>query len=236
MTPWLEEQFNKLLTSKNKDDFFELLSTTCSSLGFDFCAYALCMPYPLSKPGVIAQTNYPNEWQQRYHQKQYLSIDPTVQHCLGSTTPLTWSDKIFSGSEEMWEEAQAFGIRFGWSQSHHDAQGTISLFGLARDRETLNKSELMHITPYLMWLLQIAHEGFLRFEQDTVSNFTGDPLTPRELEVLRWTADGKTTYEISRILNISERTVNFHANNAIHKLKTNNRTAAAVKAAVLGWL
>jgi LuxR family transcriptional regulator len=51
-----------------------------------------------------------------------------------------------------------------------------------------------------------------------------------------WTADGKTAGEISQILGITERTVNFHVNNAMAKLGTTNKLAAALRAAVLGLL
>jgi DNA-binding CsgD family transcriptional regulator len=61
-------------------------------------------------------------------------------------------------------------------------------------------------------------------------------MTAREREVLRWTAEGKTAYEISRILTVSERTVNFHINNVVSKLGASNKTHAAVKAAALGML
>ena len=62
------------------------------------------------------------------------------------------------------------------------------------------------------------------------------PLTNREIEILKWTADGKTTQETSDILRISIDTVNFHVKNAISKLKSANRTAAVVQAAMLGLL
>jgi len=58
----------------------------------------------------------------------------------------------------------------------------------------------------------------------------------REKEVLRWTAEGKTAYEIGQILQVSERTVNFHINNVVNKLGASNKTQAAVKAATLGML
>jgi len=61
-------------------------------------------------------------------------------------------------------------------------------------------------------------------------------LSNREIAVLRWTADGKTSGEISRILNISERTVNFHINDVVTKLNAVNKTSATVKAAMIGLL
>lgn len=47
-------------------------------------------------------------------------------------------------------------------------------------------------------------------------------LTPREREVLTWTANGKTAWEISIILNIAESTVISHLRNARTKLETVN--------------
>lgn len=55
-------------------------------------------------------------------------------------------------------------------------------------------------------------------------------LTPREIEALRWTMDGKTIWEVGAILGITERTAALHLNNAIHKLGANNKHQAVLKA------
>lgn len=55
-------------------------------------------------------------------------------------------------------------------------------------------------------------------------------LSPRETEVLRWTAAGKTAAEIAVILDISGRTVEFHINSAARKLDTVNRIQTVVEA------
>ena len=62
------------------------------------------------------------------------------------------------------------------------------------------------------------------------------PLTPREIEVLKWSADGKTAGEISDILSISTPTVNFHIKNVVQKMKAANKTAAVVQALLSGLL
>ena len=61
-------------------------------------------------------------------------------------------------------------------------------------------------------------------------------LSDREKACLSWTALGKSSWEIGRILSISENTVVFHIKNAMKKLGTNNRTVAAVKAVQLGLI
>ena len=61
-------------------------------------------------------------------------------------------------------------------------------------------------------------------------------LTPREIESLRWTMDGKTAWEVGNILGISERTAVLHVNNAMHKLGCINKHQAVLKALRLGLI
>lgn len=61
-------------------------------------------------------------------------------------------------------------------------------------------------------------------------------LTPREIEVLRWSALGKTAAEIAQILCLSERTVGFHNCSSMRKLGVNNKIAAVMVAAKAGFL
>jgi DNA-binding CsgD family transcriptional regulator len=61
-------------------------------------------------------------------------------------------------------------------------------------------------------------------------------LTPREADVLRWIAVGKTNWEIGQILGLSERTVKFHLYNSFGKLNVVNRTQAVIKARECGAL
>jgi DNA-binding NarL/FixJ family response regulator len=55
-------------------------------------------------------------------------------------------------------------------------------------------------------------------------------LTPRELEVLRWVATGKTNKAIAHELSVSERTVDRHVSNILSKLDVGSRAAATAYA------
>ncbi len=57
-----------------------------------------------------------------------------------------------------------------------------------------------------------------------------DPLTEREVEVLRLVAQGLSNQEISDMLFLSERTVRTHVSNILGKLHLANRTQAALYA------
>jgi LuxR family quorum sensing-dependent transcriptional regulator len=76
-----------------------------------------------------------------------------------------------------------------------------------------------------------ANEGYHRLRALLDSNTSGSPLTPRETECLRWVADGKTDFEVGKILSISPRTVRFHIRNAKTKLGVATRIQAVAKRA-----
>lgn len=61
-------------------------------------------------------------------------------------------------------------------------------------------------------------------------------LTEREVEALTWSARGKSSTDMAVLMSVSERTVNFHIDNAIRKLNVATRIQAAVKAALLGLI
>lgn len=51
-------------------------------------------------------------------------------------------------------------------------------------------------------------------------------LSLRELTVLHWMKEGKTNWEIAKIVGLSERTVRFHVGNIFNKLDVTSRTQA----------
>ncbi|WP_081668093.1 response regulator transcription factor [Metapseudomonas resinovorans] len=61
-------------------------------------------------------------------------------------------------------------------------------------------------------------------------------LTKRELEILHWGAQGKTSWEISKILGCSEANVNFHFSRIRRKLNVSSRAEAIYCAMKTGLL
>jgi len=57
-----------------------------------------------------------------------------------------------------------------------------------------------------------------------------EQISTRERECLQWAAQGKTSWEMSQILNVSESTIIYHLRNATKKLDAANRMHAVVKA------
>ena len=235
MKNWQEDLLRIVATALSEQDIFDEMTSAARGLGFDYCAYGIRFPFPLSNPRVVTLFDYPSAWAERYHEAGYVATDPTVQHCRRSQAPLVWSDALFASTPQLWAEAQSCGVRVGWAQSSLDANGVGGMLTLARSAETLSAHELQVKESRMRWLVNVAHLALTRALLPKLCEVE-ERLTSRELEVLKWSADGKTASEIGQILAISADTVNFHVSNAITKLGAANKTAAVVRAAMLGLL
>jgi LuxR family transcriptional regulator len=233
---WQDDQLQILLRQKDEQHVFERVVDLARQLGFDHCAYGMRSPLPLSRQRIVMFNNYPAAWQARYAQRNYLAIDPSVQHALKSPLPILWSDEFFAATPDFWEEARGHGLRFGWAQPCRDVSGTLGMLTVARSDEAITDGEMQEKNYRLAWLTQIAHLAMARVLVKKLVPEANVRLSCQETNVIRWTAEGKTTAEISVIMGLSVRTVTFHIGNVVKKLNASNKTAAAVRAAVLGLL
>jgi LuxR family transcriptional regulator/LuxR family quorum-sensing system transcriptional regulator CciR len=80
---------------------------------------------------------------------------------------------------------------------------------------------------------QMAH---LRYCEITADRQHRAELSPRELEVLRWIAEGKSNSVIADILGISRHTVDTMTRRMFEKLEVHDRTSAAVRGLGSGLL
>jgi len=234
---WQTDFLDALLSPGDAAGTFARIGREASLLGFEFCVHGMRLPVPVTRPRTSLFTNYPAEWEQLYLERGYIDVDPTVLHGMRSSKPLIWNDELFHNTRELWEEAQSFGVRYGWAQSQRDPEGNYSLLVLARSEDDLEEAELQHMAPRMQWLAHTSHLAMKSCNDDAAEVVRESiELSEREINVLRWTAEGKTSSEIADILKISERTVNFHVNNAVTKLGACNKTSAAVRAAILGLI
>lgn len=216
-------------------EVFKRLEDAAIALGFEHVAYGFQSPLPLSRPKVTLLNNYPGSWQERYVQAGYLKVDPTVARGRRSQAPIIWTDQVFADAQSLWDEARAHGLRIGWAQSSLDGLGAGGMLTLSRSCQSLTPQELDANQLKMRWLVQVAHLAFSRLLRCSPAK-ESHTLSCRELEVLKWSADGKSAQDIADILNVSKNTVDFHIKNSVTKLQVPNKTAAVVRAALLGLL
>lgn len=216
-------------------EIFRRVEAAALALGFEYVAYGFQSPTPFSRPKITLLNNYPVSWQERYAQAGYLQADPTVAHGRRYQVPIIWTDQVFADAQSLWDEARAHGLRVGWAQSSLDVLGAGGMLTLSRSCQSLSPQELDAKQQKMRWLVQVAHLAFSRLLRCNQTNGSHN-LSDRELEVLKWSADGKSAQDIADILNVSKNTVDFHIKNSVTKLQVPNKTAAVVCAALLGLL
>ncbi|HXN11324.1 MAG TPA: autoinducer binding domain-containing protein [Steroidobacteraceae bacterium] len=236
MKSWQDDQLQSLFAATGEQQLFDALVKLVRKEGFDLCSYGIRPPFPVSKPRIMVFDNYPNSWHQQYRAQGYVEIDPTVRHGLRSLMPLVWTDDVFAEAPEFWEDARGQGLRYGWAQPCRDPSGVAGMLTVARSNEPLSDPELKLKVPRLLWMTQVAHVAMSRLVVHRILPESELRFSSREIAVMRWTAEGKTSGDIADILHITERTVNFHIGNVITKLNAANKTAAAIRMAVMGLL
>ena len=236
MKCWQMDQLRLVSSAADTHQTFAMVLAEVNRVGFEYCSFGMKAPVPLVAPRVLWCSNYPVAWQKRYEDEHFLRRDPTVARAIVSDEPILWSDELFASCPELRDGARSFGLVHGWAQPRRDAGGMVSLLSCVRADPPIEEQELRAKVERLQWLSYLCHEGMLKHWGAALRNDGGVVLSERELEVLRWSCDGKTSADMAQILSVSEATVNFHIRNACGKLGTGNKTAAAVRAALLGLL
>jgi LuxR family transcriptional activator of bioluminescence operon len=234
---------SKLTSAKNVVEIKEACLEFSQLSNADFYLFGLCKPSSLAFPDLVLIDNYPIEWTKLYMDKSYHKKDPTVVFCLGHSTPIRW-DKFATMGElgkgpykELMDEAKEYGLVSGYSLPLWSPSGEFAVFSLASRKEIGDMEEAYaQSLPFSRLFANAILETLLtQMAKDSAVN-QQVTLTKREKECLFWACEGKTTWDMSKILGVSERTVIFHLNNAVEKLGANNRQHAVAKAILHGFI
>lgn len=235
--------------SFSETEVLSVLDRMASKFGFEFYTYSRMFPKAMTRVGLLALGNYPKEWIEKYLENDYLFIDPVMKHCTSNTLPYYWKNIFTSKDEEVIifaKDCASFGFKEGFSVGINGNCGDFSLLNFGGSEwvcSTPIESSQAVIMAHVM--LPYLHEKLAQIcpvsaiyptDNKYKTNSPLQELTDREKECLLWTAEGKTSHEISAIINISESTVNFHLKNAVKKLDCANKTHAVAKAVLLGLI
>lgn len=233
----LQSDLQGLGAATDLDEVRSLCGQHAARMGFDTFIYALRMPARFTDSRILAVQTYPTAWTDRYFEQGYSGIDPVIAHCASHVTPVAWHqlpNPPRGAGARMMGEAGESGLRAGLTVPVHSPQGAFGVLSFAMDRSTAAaRQAIAWATPRAHLLSGYLHEAVRRL---AVAQSPSPTLTERERECLRWVADGKSSWEIARVLNLSERTVNFHIGRIMQKLDVCNRQHAVARATLLGLL
>jgi DNA-binding CsgD family transcriptional regulator len=234
----LLELMHKSLSCIGEDDFFDLFSIVQNLLPSDFACALLgyCNNEDIFLVDGI-NISYPDEFCWEYILRDRYQKDTVVRESFTTCGLQCWcADKNRQHlPEELLSLANDFGMQGGYAMGSRPfgagKYGSVFVFAhtTAVNPDARTRAILDAIAPHL-------HLALSRACSIKRSSSNGIVLSTREKEVLDWVKQGKSSWDISVILGISERTVNFHISNIMQKLGTINRAQAVAVAAHLGFI
>lgn len=199
-----------------------------------FSALAICLDQradlSLEGPRQLVNFGYQQEWVELYFAREFQFQDPVILQSRCQPAALTWHD-CYAAAPKPGREFLLASQRFVGNngvvcsvkgRSSHSAT-LISMVLPVDEPAQRHVSTLGYLAPHL-------HEIFNRRGPLNRCSLMAPEISRRELEVLYWAKEGKSTWDISNILSISERTVKFHFGNIFRKFDVLNRSQAIAKA------
>lgn len=216
------------------DDILQELTDQLHQFGFDHLIFT-GLPQGTEDIAPLVRTNlYPVEWWSRYTANSYHLVDHTCQHALKTAQPFFWHDvpieKNVKAAEQVASEAAQFGLRDGYVVPVYSRNHWHSVISMASSvRLHLSKQDEAAVN-----LMAIYASNAI--ERQLRKSTIPDKLTQREIEVLEWFVMGKTAWEVSVILGISDNTVRYHSKRIMNKLQASNLVHAVAKASAHGFI
>lgn len=233
------EEMAPLLNAADEAEWFSAIAGLAETWGFDRILVAMLPRPTIRLEDAYVRSTYAPTWRRTYDEQGLVHIDPTVAHCMTRAAPLIWSPDIFTSApqQSLYEEACRHGLRAGVSLPIHGPNQEAGMMCFVNDSNPAGTfcRDVNAALPNLVLLRDLVIDTSQR-HLNTHAQTLLPKLTPRERECLKWTARGKSTWEISHILSCSEAVVNFHMKNIRTKFGVNSRRAAAVIAAQLGLI
>lgn len=232
---WRRECFLRFQEMTTADEVYLELQRQTQTLEYDYFSLCVRHPVPFTRPKISVHSSYPQQWMAQYHAENYFAVDPVLKPENFFHGHLPWTDELFSEAQQLWDGARDHGIRKGITQCLMLPNHALGFLSVSRTQGPENRLASEEIELRLQMLVEMALTSLLRFEHETVMP-PEMKFSKREREILKWTAEGKTSAEIAIILSISENTVNFHQKNMQKKFNAPNKTQIACYAAATGLI
>ncbi|WEZ82040.1 LuxR family transcriptional regulator [Rhizobium sp. 32-5/1] len=238
-------QFMALMDEmKTRNEIVAEFERVLDRYGFDFYGIVR-QPKPNEDPlSLLLAGRWPEGWPEIYISKKYVIIDPTIRYLGHAQRGFRWRDTLVAfrsdphrkRMERMMVEARGHKLHDGYIFPVHGRRGlmgNLTIGGRVVDLSSVEMALFDSIAKKIFWkLLELTDPAILA---ELVSSVDVQ-MTRREMEALNYLADGMTSHEISRILDISNHTVDWYMNGIQEKLKAKNRHHVVALAFRLGLI
>ena len=181
---------------------------------------------------------WPQGWFERYIDNDYIDQDLIAFQCSVNTQPFAWHEirvdsRGWPIGPRIMGEATQFNMHNGLCVpifGLNSFQSVVTLAGDDLDLSSQTRASIHLASIYAHGRARALLEGADGADREHTI------LSGRERECLKWASAGKSSWEISRILGISENTVSGYFKAAAVKLGSVNRTQAVAEAIRTGQI
>lgn len=193
MRHWLDKLTDLAAIPGDENILKDALATFTEQIGFVGYAYLNIQP-----GRSLAISNYSQEWQSDYFERDYLAIDPVIRRAKSLKRAFTWSGKqesppLAKAERSFFAHAADFGIRSGITVPIKAAYGSIALFTLASEKPAIDLDR--DIDP--VEAAGAVGQLHARFNLADPAPSIEEPMSldPKGAAYLSWIAVGKTMEE-----------------------------------------
>lgn len=186
-----------------------------------------------AKPGdIVRLTNYPDDWRDYYTRTGQFVLDPIHQTSKRKAGAFEWSEvpsaiTLNPAQEDLLRRGAEIGLVNGYTIPIHipgDATGSCTF--VVDDRHEIQREML----PVAHMIGGYAFEAARRYVRRASEAAAQPRLSDRQRDCLILVGQGKSDWEISRILGLSEETVTRHVKRAMESFDATKRTQLLVRA------
>lgn len=238
-TPTNAHEFVRQTTeATNADDLFAALQDISGQMGFAYFALSHHGNVVSGGRGAVRLHNYPIKWADYYDGNGLGVSDPVHRASHVTSVGFVWSNMaamipLTRGDRQLLALGAEQGIGDGFTVPANvpgESLGSCSFAnaaGVALDESMLPLAQIVGM---------FAFECARRLCAVRRVDMSPPRLTDRQRDCLLWAGRGKTDWEISRILDISQETVDRHLKNARERYGVSKRTSVVIRALFDGTL
>ena len=226
--------------AKSIDDLMAAMTAVAGTLGFQY--FALSHHVDIARAGgrAIRLHNYPARWADYYDSHSLGVSDPVHRASHVTSVGFVWSSipamiPLTAEDRKVLALGREQGIGDGYTIPANvpgEARGSCSFANEA------GRPMRIELLPFAQLTGAFAFEAARKLvtPRGAFAPSPAPALTDRERDCVMWVARGKTDWEISRILGVTEETVRRHIKLARERLGVGKRTLLAIRALFDGSL
>lgn len=207
----------------------DVLVRMAASFGYEHVCFVASGSSAQAFDDRVLWKAWPKQWAEQYRRSNFHSCDPVAPEIRRRVEMFAWADipldKFGAASRKVMDiAAEDYDLKFGLCAPVHGLNGYQA--GLSLGGREVERTPEANAAIELVAMYASNRFAVLRSRKQTKTAV----LTTREREVMNWVAAGKTAWDTSVILNISEDTVNKTVTAAMHKLNAHTRAQAVAEA------